>query len=189
MKHETHEKILTTALQLFAQKGYYGVTTREIAKEVGINELTLFRHFGSKLNLFEELMDFFATDAKSDDLLTGIEALPFEQSMPIIIQRICQLFEKNLTLYKIQMKLTDAADVIKLKLSRELIKLLEAYFLDLTILKQVEGDAHLMAVTLINSLLGMYTVDILSKSTVSQASIEMLIQEHTKQFITTYQIK
>jgi len=45
------EKLLDAAAQVFARDGLDGATTREIARTAGVNEVTLFRHFGSKENL------------------------------------------------------------------------------------------------------------------------------------------
>jgi len=56
MTNETKQKILNAALKLFAKNGYNGTTTRAIAIEAGLNELTLFRRFGTKENLFKEVM-------------------------------------------------------------------------------------------------------------------------------------
>ena len=52
----TKEQLLKATLKLISEKGYLGATTREIALEAGVTELTLFRHFGSKEHLFEELL-------------------------------------------------------------------------------------------------------------------------------------
>jgi len=54
---ETRERIIQGAAQVFAQKGYDGATTREIAEVAGVNEVTLFRHFGTKKNLFLAMID------------------------------------------------------------------------------------------------------------------------------------
>jgi AcrR family transcriptional regulator len=43
-------------MQVVSEKGYLGATTREIARVAGVTELTLFRHFGSKQRLFEEML-------------------------------------------------------------------------------------------------------------------------------------
>lgn len=43
--------ILNAALEVMAQHGYAGATTRQIAVAAGINEVTLFRRFGSKKEL------------------------------------------------------------------------------------------------------------------------------------------
>jgi AcrR family transcriptional regulator len=46
------QEIIEVALNLFAQKGYTSVSTREIATAAGITEMTLFRRFESKKKLF-----------------------------------------------------------------------------------------------------------------------------------------
>lgn len=48
------ERILEAAREVFAQHGSVGATTRRIAEVAGVNEVTLFRHFGSKEALLEE---------------------------------------------------------------------------------------------------------------------------------------
>jgi AcrR family transcriptional regulator len=45
---ETRERILLAAREVIARKGKRGATTREIADVAGVNEATLFRHFGTK---------------------------------------------------------------------------------------------------------------------------------------------
>ncbi|MFM7530292.1 MAG: helix-turn-helix domain-containing protein, partial [Nodosilinea sp.] len=45
---DTETKILKAALRLFAQQGYSGTTTRQLAEAAGVAEGTLFRHFESK---------------------------------------------------------------------------------------------------------------------------------------------
>lgn len=45
---EARDKILEVTVRIFAEAGYHGTTTRRIAQEAGVNEVTLFRHFGSK---------------------------------------------------------------------------------------------------------------------------------------------
>jgi AcrR family transcriptional regulator len=50
------DRILDAAKKVYAQHGFRGATTRLIAIEAGVNEVTLFRTFGSKAALFEALM-------------------------------------------------------------------------------------------------------------------------------------
>ncbi len=45
---DTRERILQAAAELFAEKGYARATTRSIAEAAKVNEVTIFRHFGSK---------------------------------------------------------------------------------------------------------------------------------------------
>ena len=50
---EVRRLLLESARALFAEKGYAGTSTREIAARAGVSETLLFRHFGVKAKLFE----------------------------------------------------------------------------------------------------------------------------------------
>jgi AcrR family transcriptional regulator len=50
------DQLLEAALQVYAESGYHGATTRRIAAAAGVNEITLFRHFGSKDVLLREAL-------------------------------------------------------------------------------------------------------------------------------------
>jgi AcrR family transcriptional regulator len=52
-KDQTKQHILERATQLFQTQGYARTTTQDIATQAGVAEVTLFRHFGSKQNLFQ----------------------------------------------------------------------------------------------------------------------------------------
>jgi AcrR family transcriptional regulator len=79
---ETRERILTAAREVIARKGKRGATTREIADTAGVNEATLFRHFGNKEALIVAVAQHFCPSGAlrdvvahlhgelSDDLLT-----------------------------------------------------------------------------------------------------------------------
>jgi AcrR family transcriptional regulator len=54
---DTHERILAAARELFALKGTRGTTTREVADRAGVNEATVFRHFGTKQALLHAMLD------------------------------------------------------------------------------------------------------------------------------------
>lgn len=46
-------RILTAAHDLFTKQGYHSTTTKEISARARVAEPTVFRHFGSKVELFE----------------------------------------------------------------------------------------------------------------------------------------
>lgn len=50
------ERILSSAFELFAEKGYGTTTTKDIAHHAGVNEVTVFRSYGSKEALFREVI-------------------------------------------------------------------------------------------------------------------------------------
>jgi AcrR family transcriptional regulator len=47
----TRQRILTAAREVFSRDGFQGATTREIAREAGVNEVTIFRHFHTREEL------------------------------------------------------------------------------------------------------------------------------------------
>lgn len=50
------DELLAAAARVYAEAGYRGATTRRIALAAGVNEITLFRHFGSKDALLREAL-------------------------------------------------------------------------------------------------------------------------------------
>lgn len=69
---DVREKLLSAALHVFEEAGSRGATTRRIAEEAGVNEVTLFRHFGSKGALLTEALQ----SAARHTLVTGLPELP-----------------------------------------------------------------------------------------------------------------
>ena len=53
---DTKEKILMTALQLFARDGYEAVSVRNIAEELGITKGALYRHYKNKRDIFDNIV-------------------------------------------------------------------------------------------------------------------------------------
>jgi AcrR family transcriptional regulator len=51
------KELLQKSFDLFAQKGYAALTTRELAQELGVSTGTLYHYFPSKAALFEELIE------------------------------------------------------------------------------------------------------------------------------------
>ena len=51
-KEERREEILAAAVEVFAESGYHGASTEEIARRAGISQPYVFRLFGTKKELF-----------------------------------------------------------------------------------------------------------------------------------------
>jgi AcrR family transcriptional regulator len=56
MSSKTEQKILDAALEVFSKNGYKGARTRIIAEKSGFTEMTLFRKFETKENLFNQVL-------------------------------------------------------------------------------------------------------------------------------------
>jgi AcrR family transcriptional regulator len=72
---EIRDRILDAAKRVYAKHGFRGATTRLIAIEADVNEVTIFRTFGSKASLFDALLH-------SHVATSPIPALPDEPHNP-----------------------------------------------------------------------------------------------------------
>lgn len=63
IKH-TKEKILETAVELFASEGYTSVSIRQLTKAVGIKESSFYNHFGSKKELLDSIFEKFKEESE-----------------------------------------------------------------------------------------------------------------------------
>jgi AcrR family transcriptional regulator len=73
---DSRERIVRAAARVFAEAGYRGATTRRIAQVAGVNEVTIFRHFGSKDELIREAV------GRTDEAYDERPTLPEEPSDP-----------------------------------------------------------------------------------------------------------
>ncbi|WP_157950061.1 TetR/AcrR family transcriptional regulator [Vallitalea okinawensis] len=186
-KLETRNRIMKIALKLFSEQGYYATTTKQIAQAAEISEITLFRHFGTKENLFQETTFNYVKDINIKNEIERLKKQDFTESIIEIARDYLDFCYRNRKLYKIQMRLTDdEKDFVRLKLSREFVKVLEDYFRDLLDENIIDGNPHIMAVTLINSILGAFTVHVLTDNSFTETSLEELVDEHAKQFAKFY---
>lgn len=86
-------QILTQATRLFAQKGYHGVGIDEIADACGVVRGTVLRYFGSKEELYKQVL--FSRDNASADFLIRIaedESVPVIDSLYTLIELVGQQF-------------------------------------------------------------------------------------------------
>ena len=57
-QEERRHQIIQVAMSLFASKGFKGTTTRAIAKAAGVSEAIIFRHFATKEDLYDAIINF-----------------------------------------------------------------------------------------------------------------------------------
>src|SRR3954470_4245148 len=53
----TRQRLIDAAIRVCSDRGLHAATTREIAEVAGVNEVTLFRHFGNKEKLIAALFE------------------------------------------------------------------------------------------------------------------------------------
>ena len=71
---ERRLSILAAAMPLFAQQGFKGTTTKQIASAANISEALLYRHFPSKESLYSELQGLLCTKShKYSEIVETLE--------------------------------------------------------------------------------------------------------------------
>lgn len=77
----TKERILETSLSLFADSGYEAVSIRDICKEVGIKESSIYYHFKNKREILDSLLCQFESHIRS--LLAVFRSASVSQEQPV----------------------------------------------------------------------------------------------------------
>ena len=57
MAGDTKERIVETALELFAEKGYLGTSMNDIAKQLGFTKAALYKHYTSKQEILNRIVE------------------------------------------------------------------------------------------------------------------------------------
>ncbi len=69
---ETRRRIIAATREVYACKGARGTTTREVADRAGVNEATLFRHFGTKNALMDAMREHYASVGELRDAIAQL---------------------------------------------------------------------------------------------------------------------
>jgi AcrR family transcriptional regulator len=95
---DSKERLLRAAREIFAQKGYNGTSTRDIAREAGVNISLISYHFNGKEGLYNACIE----DASRDGLATVERVLKrpesvddFKARLKIFIEEFILLHLKN----------------------------------------------------------------------------------------------
>jgi AcrR family transcriptional regulator len=173
---ETRDRILKAALRLFAQKGYDGTTTRELAEAAGVAEGTLFRYFSNKKAILVEV----ATQGWIEiltDLLTELSEMGSYKAVAQVMRRRMLHLHKNADMLRVCFMEAqfhpDLRDRIQAEVIDKMTDVAEVFFqsaMDQGIYRRMNPK------TVARVFLGMFAVAGFSQSTIMEpgaAAIEM----------------
>ena len=94
----TKEKIIDVSIDLFSKNGYNGVSIRDITKLVGIRESSLYKHFKSKKEILDTILENFLksynqTSLNEEDLIIKLAQVDLLTFMKIAIEKFFQEME------------------------------------------------------------------------------------------------
>jgi AcrR family transcriptional regulator len=71
---QRRRQLIEVARKIFAERGFRGATTRQIACAAGVTEALIFQHFPDKDSLYAAILDEQASEQPADGWLTELEA-------------------------------------------------------------------------------------------------------------------
>lgn len=92
------ERILDAAMIVFSENGFKGATTIKIAKEAGVNEITIFRKFKSKENLLKAVIEkkLSETLARLDHILCEEKSADVEVCIKTLAISLNQFLDERM---------------------------------------------------------------------------------------------
>lgn len=180
----TEDKILNASVVLFSQKGYSSVTTKEIAKEAGVSEMTLFRHFESKHNLFEKAFDKFVFSPEFIALFEGLE-WDLERDLNKICFSYQDILFKNQNIILMHFKneeLNPNFDAALFKFPNEFQKLLGCYFEEMRNRGAVRENPETLATSFLATNFGLFITSLVMNKLTFETDIQACISSCVKIF-------
>jgi len=87
--------ILQAALELFAEQGFHGAPTSQLAQKAGVGVGTLYRYFKDKDDLIRDLYRMVREDAMQQIFTEVPGQTPIQERYQLIMTRMLQFFLKN----------------------------------------------------------------------------------------------
>ena len=154
----TEDKIMDAAMELVIEKGYSDMTTLDIAERAGVNEVTLFRRFGSKKEIVLAALETKRWIPVLDTDFTDGLVWELRDDLERFLQQYCgqvtpQLVRLSIGLRSPQIFADTAAYIMKVPSSY--MEALTAYFAAMQEKGECkEGDPRAFSLSLFSAALG-----------------------------------
>ena len=169
----TRSNIMAATRKLIVEKGYSDMTTKDVAKEAQVNEVTLFRQFGSKKELL------LTTLKEAEWILTSDLRLMMEAYLTQVTPEIVR-FSLGLRAQEICHETMPYIE----KIPTAFIQTLEDYLSRMKSKKQVKiHDPKKSAEIIFSSMIGFAFLHAYSSSDQYEKEVEIFISHAIDQFI------
>ena len=184
----TSEKILLAAIDLMADKGYDGTTTKEIALAAGVNEVTVFRHFGTKEKLLEAAFNRFHYGHEMTRLFNEGLKEDLHEDLLTLSRTYHKIMDRNKKLISIALKgsstLPDSVHQEATRNPKHLRSLLADYLTQMSAQgKAVASNPELQAMSFMWMNYGAFITRLNAKEAVSDAELDAFIEESVSIFV------
>ncbi|WP_338130985.1 TetR family transcriptional regulator [Cohnella rhizosphaerae] len=182
---DSREKLMQAAIDLMADRGFKGVSTKEIAAAAGVSEMTLFRRFGTKLSLLEQTVERYHY---ADEMTSAFEekiVWDLGKDLRSIGRIYHEIMARNRKLYRIVLK-DDALAGVREKAQRhpkKLLELLTGYLNEMRLAgKLVETDTRMQAMTFMWTHFGAFVSRLYGGDPLSEVSMTDVVESSADLF-------
>lgn len=109
IRTESREKILTSALELFAERGFSTTSVRSLAERAGVSLGLLYNYFDGKLDLLRAILARGSEEV--DETFAAAEAAPPSESLTVLVRAAFETVRQNRQFWKLSYQLRMQADV------------------------------------------------------------------------------
>ncbi|MGG0811759.1 TetR/AcrR family transcriptional regulator [Paenibacillus alvei] len=183
---DSKSRLMLAAIDLMAEKGYKGVSTKEIASAAGVSEMTLFRNFGSKLNLLENAVDRYHYSVEMTRIFNETVTWDLRKDLLGISQMYHEIMDRNRKLFLIVLKDDELIEIREKaqKHPRKLLELLTQYFTDMQSRnRMIQIDAETQAITFMWMNYGAFMTQLFGATTITKVSLQAFIESSIELFV------
>ncbi|NRD77099.1 TetR/AcrR family transcriptional regulator [Bacillus sp. BRMEA1] len=131
----TPDRIIKAFIELFRDCGYKGATTRAVAERAGVNELTIFRHFGNKKGLMEAALQSISYQPMLEKIIHEEMTWDLEHDLRVIAEDYLSYMEKISDLVLIgvrEAEMFPELNEIIVQISKQLKETMVSYFTEMS---------------------------------------------------------
>lgn len=100
-------QVMEAAIRLFAQKGFQGTKTKEIAEAAGINEALIFRDFQTKEKLYCAILDYASSRINTESWIEELSPYAGQRDDEALFSKLAmkffESFGRDNTLYRLML--------------------------------------------------------------------------------------
>jgi AcrR family transcriptional regulator len=179
---ETRARILAAAREIFEVHGTRGTTTREVAIRAGVNEATLFRHFGSKAALIAAMRE----DACGLEVFRSVISGLTGEDIAADLKKLSASSVDNMTLRRRLMLISMAEDAVygtgddpdspEWRGPRQILELLTEYFEARLAEGRIAGNPRMLARVLMGMMMQLVVArKIWVGEVIDQTTVDLLV--------------
>lgn len=190
----TEDRILQSAIDLIEKKGYKAVTTKEIAKDAGFSEMTLFRHFGTKQKMFERAVEKYSYTIDMENILEKDATYDLKTDLKLVSKAYHEHLNRNYKIIVITFQERNTHPHIGEKVTENPKKLkqqLTNYFKEMQNRKKMLDylDPEMQAMNFLYMNLGYFLSKFVAGHRVAQLPLDVFIEESVSTFVRGIEVR